>query len=140
MSQRGKEWTQDELVLLGHMIRDKVPMRYIRTILGRSENAILHAIRNTMYYHLLDYDPEYIANRYRTTVENLSKDIVPAKYHVPLPTEVRDDTEEEASAESPYDEAAYRGWMALFLALCLAGMTYYAHVLGEGWTALTLPS
>lgn len=144
MRNRGKEWSRDELILLGQMIRDKVHMRHIRTILGRSESAILHALRNSMYFQLLDYDPSYVAERYHTTPEHLASGIVPVKYNVPLPSTVSScdettDTDADASSEPRVDGLCH-ALLAMFCGMLIGGMAYYARVLDCQWGALTLPS
>lgn len=83
---RGQEWCRDDLEALGCLVRDAVPMREMRERLGRSTNAIQHAIRNMLIHQLFDHDPAELAAAYGfDTTEDLRAMIVPAKFDVPPP-------------------------------------------------------
>jgi hypothetical protein len=135
---RGKEWTEDDLLLLSSLVRDKMPLRHMKTILGRTESAILHALRNTMYHHLIDHDPEEVAARYRTSVEALATGIVPTKYKIALPDAASD--EEAAPEESNRPTHDLTVWVGFIASLCLGGAFMYLQQLTHGWALLTYAS
>lgn len=122
-------------MLLAEMVRDKLPMKYIRSALGRSESAIYHALRNTMYHHLLDYHPEDVARHYATTEDNLASGIVPPKYRIPLPP--CNESHFDNDAQPPHELFV---WVFFIALLCIGGAGVYVQMLCNGWNTLTVSS
>ena len=140
MRNNGNEWSRDELELLAAMKRDKVPMRYISQILGRSQSSITHAVRNTMFHHLIDHHPEHVAQGYNMTLDNLVTSIVPQKYSIPLPSRKdADDCPEEQGVVSNMCSNFAPVLMTL-AALCVGGISVFGAVMCKEWSALTSSS
>lgn len=141
----GKEWTEEDLLLLSKLVQDKVQMKYMKQILGRSEYAIKHAFRNTMFHHLLDYHPEQVASRYRMTTNDLATNVVPLKYNIPLPERVQSEVDDNSSDDDDSDTQKGIGSdfaiaLGVFFTLCAGGFVYYATTLCQEWDALTMSS
>lgn len=145
----GKEWTEDDLLLLSKLVQDKVQMKYMKQILGRSEYAIKHAFRNTMFHHLIDHHPEVVASRYKMSTDDLATNVVPIKYSIPLPQRDDSDTEYSSSDENENSRRNYNKScigsdyviaLGVFFALCAGGFGYYATTLCREWNALTMSS
>lgn len=141
MRNTGKEWNQHDLMLLGRMVRDRLPMRYMRTILGRSENAIANALRNTIFHQLLMYSPEQVAERYGYDVDQFASALVPAKYNVPLPDESSEidglDSYHDITATQQTVPAFLEGWFIVFATFCIGGIACYVHTLSHELSCLT---
>lgn len=143
----GKEWTEEDLLLLSKLVQDKVQMKYMKQILGRSEYAIKHAFRNTMFHHLLDYHPEQVASRYRMTTNDLATNVVPLKYNIPLPERVPSEVDDNNSSDDDEEcdskkcvGSDFAITLGVFFALCTGGFVYYASTLCREWDALTMSS
>jgi hypothetical protein len=134
----GRDWSEEDIQLLSCLMRDNVSMKHMRVILGRSENAIKHAVRNIMFHHLLDYYPDDVASMYNMSIDTLSNAIVPAKYNVPAPdgTAVIAHGDDEEVAR-PNSSACAITWAVTILgALCAGGLGVFTSVMGQEWHRL----
>lgn len=148
----GKDWDDEDLQLLSTMIRDKVSMKYMRQILGRSENAIHHAIRNMMYHHLIDNHIEKVARHYKTSTDVIANSIVPCKYNVPLPScsaatdssvEATDDNDDEVtSAPNRSVSGEHLCTVATIISvlgtICIVGTGLFTVTMCREWNALAM--
>lgn len=154
---RNKIWTQEDLDMLANLVTNKVPMRYVCSALGRTQRAVEHALKNTMFQQLLYHDPQEIADFYNMKMTTLQEGIVSPKYYLPVsPAEYEDDTAEEAEeaedAEDAYEEddmangeyesrddvrGFIHGFALGFGVLLLGGAATYIHTLTENWRHLS---
>lgn len=112
-----KSWTDDELITLDQMVRNRMSMKTIARTLARSENAVRNAFRNIVFHQLLDFDAETVSKQYHLTMHELYNDIVHPKYAL-VPTDY-------------HTTRAYWAALATFLTV---GAAYYAHLVVQNWT------
>lgn len=128
---KNKTWSDEDLVLLGHMMRDRVPLHTMSHVLGRSENAIRRVFKHTVFQQLLYHVPEDIMSAYGFTEDFMYNGIVSSKFYLPL----------EGYGETPEDPPSSLGFcgsaVATLIGFCVTGgLAFYMNTLYQNWSQL----
>lgn len=143
MRNRYKYWTEDDIELLHLLLRENVSMSTISKVLGRSQRAISHALKNSIFHQLIHHHPTDVHDYYKHTTidDNSIQDLVPEKYY----TDIAEDGVVEESSSAPDVDESSRGnyvQLAMFalVSSTIACCAYYGWVLREQWDGMTCMS
>jgi hypothetical protein len=133
MRNRGKPWTEDDIWLLNKLLRDKVPLHVTCQALGRTEQSLRHALKNTVYQQLLHHTPQEIMDDFHISKDTLFNHVVPSKYY-------DHSLDETASSQVDHDNENFE--CSSFLTGCglsilvAMGFLYYSWLLKTNWDLL----
>ena len=104
---RNQKWSPQDVYILTQLMRDRVSPSTIAAVLGRSESALRHAIKNTLYQQLLHHMPSDIMDYYQMEDKELYQDVVNPVYYQEVSaqdTSTTTDDEETKDDEDLEDE------------------------------------
>jgi hypothetical protein len=142
--------------ILTQLMRDRVSPSTIAAVLGRSESALRHAIKNTLYQQLLHHMPSDIMDYYQMEDKELYQDVVNPVYYQEvsaqdtstttddedLEDEDHEDSDEHADADedelcvTPHFGACEYILTSMTTFLIAGGIAMYMKILVEHWDKL----
>lgn len=123
-----KPWSDEDIEMLGRMMRDRVPISSISIVLGRSQNAVRRAFKNTVFQQLLYHLPEEIMDTYGLSEEVLFHQIVHPKFYQPI----EHNKLQEGSSQALSDGCGTM--VTTVIGMCVTvGILIYSHLIYQNW-------
>lgn len=76
------QWTEDEIMLLHQMYKEKIPNNVIARGLQRTERSVECAIKNILLQKIINTCSKDTISEYDLEEEEVYEDLIPSKYNV----------------------------------------------------------
>lgn len=76
------QWTEDEIMLLHQMYKEKIPNNVIARGLQRTERSVECAIKNILLQKIINTGSKDTISEYDLEEEEVYEDLIPSKYNI----------------------------------------------------------